>query len=74
MCADASSVPNTPDVGTRNDLYESPRFNVSDFNEARIKEEDVGSVECNTFCSAFPLYGSYCSARVAMLVNIEAKF
>jgi hypothetical protein len=50
----APAVPDTPDVVTRDDLREPAGFDVPDFDEARVEEEDVRWMVRGTFGGALP--------------------
>jgi hypothetical protein len=50
-----SAVPDTPNIVTRDDLCEPAGLDVPDFDEAGVKEEDVGWVVRGAFGGAFPL-------------------
>ena len=69
----ASTVPNTPHIVTRDDLGESSRFDVTDFDETDVEEEDVWWVPGNVFRRALPLNCLYATTRVSMTVHVQPK-
>jgi hypothetical protein len=47
---------------------------MSDFDEARVKEEDIRGVIGNLLGSSFPFNGDDRTTRVTMTVDIHAEF
>lgn len=47
---------------------------MANLDEARIEEEDIGVMESDPFCSAFPLNCSSRAARVTVFVDVNSEF
>lgn len=72
--ANTASIPSASNISARNDLSKTTGLDVTNLNEARVKEEDVWRVESNTLCCTFPFDCAGGTTRIAVFVNIETKF
>jgi hypothetical protein len=68
------AIPETVDIVARYDLGQAAGLDVSDFNEAGVEEEDVGSVKGDFDGCAFPLDGYKRAAGFSVFVDEETEF
>ena len=69
----SAPVPDASQVVSGDDLAKPPGFDVSHFDEARVKDEDVWWVPGDVLGSAFPFDGALGTTWVAMAVHIQPE-
>jgi hypothetical protein len=69
-----AAVPDASDIVSRDDLRQPPRVNVPDFDEARVEEEDIGRMACDTLGRTFPFNDNARTDRIAVLVDMQTEF
>ena len=70
----ATAIPDAPNLISRNDLGKETGRDVSHFDKARVKEEDVRPVHGHTLGGALPFDRSRRAARRSMFVHVDAEF
>jgi hypothetical protein len=56
------------------DLGQATSLDVTNFDEAGIKEKDIGWVEGNAFSGTFPFDGPGVTAWVTVFVDVKSEF
>ena len=70
---DAATIPNAPNVVAGNDLGEATRFDVPDFDEAAVEQEDIWWVPGHMLRSTLPLDSADRTTGITMTINIKSK-
>ena len=69
----ATTVPDTPDFSSGEDLGQTAGIDVSNLDEARVKEEDVWRMQGHALRITFPFYSASVATGDAVLVNVDTK-
>jgi hypothetical protein len=72
--ANAPAVPQAADIIARDDLDKTTSLDMSNLDEPRIEEENVGLVEGDLLSVALPFDGGPVASRVSVSVNVHAEF
>lgn len=71
----APTVPSAVNICTLDNLYEFALGDVTDFDEARVENDNIWRVECNTFGRSLPLdHSNLPISRVSVPIHIDSKF
>lgn len=65
-----AAIPDAAHIVAGNDLRETASFDVSDLDEARVEEENVGRVPSDVFRCPFPFDGPHLPARITVPVDV----
>jgi hypothetical protein len=68
------AVPDATNVVPRKNLCKPACFYVTNFNEPRIEEENIGRMESNTIGAALPFNSVGVTTRIALFIDINTKF
>ena len=66
-------VPEAPYVVSRYDLGESAGFDMANFDESAVEQEDVGMMHSNLLHGAFPLNYLIGATELPMFVDVQAE-
>lgn len=69
-----ATIPYAVDVVPRDDLREPACLQMSDFDETRVEEKDVGIVKRDAVGCSFPLHGTGPATGLPFLVDVHTEF
>jgi hypothetical protein len=70
----SSTVPNTSNVSAMYNLYQMSSLDVSNFDKAGVEQQDIGYMQGDTNCRAFPFNYTSWSPGFAIIVHEKPEF